>query len=903
MKKKSSIIKKNDVTSFIISVLAGMTWDLIKHLLKKEDDDNPVKQTYLALSSAMEKFYRINRLEYLEQTVMPELLNNIQEYPNIKWYLRDIIEDTIDLCLTDDQFSNWIDLYLEECRNYPFAEKDLFEGVFVNKERFLKRIENSLSDYCEETCNHFGDFSATIEKVNQRFEQSWKTQLLTIAEELNYRTKYQPFVKSILEFALGDENCDAIINTLCELLSYTEKNYKLPDYNYYRQQKFEYLLKNPHFNKVWLICGTSGSGKTHLLHEYSKNALFQLNNTIHDNSIVSIPCIIHPINDDLHNQIIKSLQHLFGEELSFNEIKEVINTLGIRISIILENISILMTSPDDFIPIKEEIEELSKYDQFRFIMTINEYDYYLIAPYTQFLERYCIVEESSISHNCFSIDEENKVQKIIEQILDSYGIIFPYDDFKAGINTPQEALFYGESAQDEKEALPPSTYYSFVENIVRWKDAPLRRRVTSKALRTVIEGLINNHSLTIQDGIAEDTVIKALKDAQLISYQSTQRGSIYSLESEKNIYQIRIYPYWAAKIISTLGINIIPSSLFQYPSEIIEWLISNYIFYNDRDLSWDTVSDSDLNVFFNYLWDNHLLEYALFCAQKSDKVFAKALYSFIIGDCRTITNSKLCYAIIRFIYQSSLKRIEKYRLCCRIADYVIEDGLKDVYERTMTLITENSSNASKLRKDMIVLSPCKNNSINYINGYIVGHKYMQLSFAPKYETIVDIIKQLISVINNNDELLNQIKKSEGNNESYMDFFLRSCFEYIIFKTGNILEIYEALQNLFFVKFPIGAYIKRNLTCAAGNIFQKGILSDTDYKSQYISLAKMYSRKHSFYEKSTAWFLISNSVGNDGDPLDRELFKILIRLAKDKTIMDKYGENIQKFLASPYNLHN
>ena len=83
-----------------------MTWDLIKHLLKKEDNDNPVKQTYLALSSAMEKFYRINRLEYLEQTVMPELLNNIQEYPNIKWYLRDIIEDTIDLCLTDDQFSN-----------------------------------------------------------------------------------------------------------------------------------------------------------------------------------------------------------------------------------------------------------------------------------------------------------------------------------------------------------------------------------------------------------------------------------------------------------------------------------------------------------------------------------------------------------------------------------------------------------------------------------------------------------------------------------------------------------------------------------------------------------------------------------------------------------------------------
>lgn len=214
MKKKTSFINKNDVKSFFISVVAGMAWDLIKRLLEKEDDDSPIKQIYLALSSATEKFYLINKLEYLEQIVMPELLHNMQKYPSVKWNLRNIIEDTIDLCITDDQFRNWIDFYLEECRNYPFAEKELVEGVFINKERFLNRIENRLADYCEQSQNHFGDFSATIEKVNHWFKQSWKNQLLTIAEKLNYQAKYQHFFKSAIEYAMGDENCDAIINTL-----------------------------------------------------------------------------------------------------------------------------------------------------------------------------------------------------------------------------------------------------------------------------------------------------------------------------------------------------------------------------------------------------------------------------------------------------------------------------------------------------------------------------------------------------------------------------------------------------------------------------------------------------------------------------------------------------------------
>ena len=99
----------------------------------------------------------------------------------------------------------------------------------------------------------------------------------------------------------------------------------------------------------------------------------------------------------------------------------------------------------------------------------------------------------------------------------------------------------------------------------------------------------------------------------------------------------------------------------QSESEIIEWLISNFIFYHDKNLNWSTVSDSEINNFFSFLWDNHLLEYAFFCAQKSDTFFSKALYSFTIGNYRTVSAPKLWYAILRFIYHSSLKRLKLTR--------------------------------------------------------------------------------------------------------------------------------------------------------------------------------------------------------------------------------------------------
>lgn len=94
--------------------------------------------------------------------------------------------------------------------------------------------------------------------------------------------------------------------------------------------------------------------------------------------------------------------------------------------------------------------------------------------------------------------------------------------------------------------------------------------------------------------------------------------------------------------------------------------------------------------------------------------------------------------------------------------------------------------------------------------------------------------------------------------------------------------------------PFGHFIKRNLTCAAGNLFSN--MHNQNYNELYISLTKEMAGSEIRMNRLTAFFLIENSIDAESTELHPKLKEILLELRLDKDLFAHYYERIQKLLS-------
>jgi hypothetical protein len=193
---------------------------------------------------------------------------------------------------------------------------------------------------------------------------------------------------------------------------------------------------------------------------------------------------------------------------------------------------------------------------------------------------------------------------------------------------------------------------------------------------------------------------------------------------------------------------------------------------------------------------------------------------------------------------------------------------------------------------MLELASCDVSDINFINGYKVGEVFMHLSEqeGKRFEVV---ISDIIDYIYENKFILEIIKN--GNNSSFFDFFIRKCMENYLYMTPKDLKtVYCDFENFFHIKQPVGAYIKRNLTCAAGNLFSSHGKHRRGFYEEYIGLVAYFAEKEEYYEKATAWFLIKNSVSEKEARLNKRLYEILSELVIDRRMMALYEKEGRTF---------
>ena len=825
---------EESIASFFISLAAGIVWDGIKLALKKSDDPK-LSKSLLSISDAIAEFHDELSIAYCEDVVMNRFVEAVKRWKDWSWRFRDIIEYTI-RPLSDDEFIVFCDiLRLKIPEFHTFTDRDRV------RERIQYKLPTGESGY--------GDFSKLVNRTIYCFGSSWKQDVAEMFAGAGIK----------VPFAEKAENCDSVLEAFRTARSThnEELNQKLEEKEI---KLLDEYLDYPHFNKVQLICGTSGSGKTHYVRLYADAVASKIYEP------VAVPCNVTVTGTSLHQDFLISLREFLEVEYTtVEDFVKLLDAISLKICLVIENAVI------DWKMFASAIKDFARYEQFKFMVTISEYEYYLVEQEPEFLDRYCITKmDRSVFKNCLSIDEINQRQGVIDGILQGeYGV---YIEFQAGISTPQEAIYYGECVKEEDNPSPPESYFEYIEKITDWKNKALPEVNLSEMLNEISE--------------QKDSVIETGLD--VVPYRKAQ---LMSLEEGKGVfsihpsYHLRIYPFWAAKLI---GYG--EDHPLEYSEDIRTWLITCYIFYRYEQYR-DKAQGGNLQEFFSDLRSKRLLEYAAFCAYKSSTEYIRGLHEFLLTT--EIDSPVLCYAVLRFIDQCHLKIYEKFELCVHIAEKLEEYGLKDFYTRTLEEILAGASKQVKLRSNMVPLTSCAVKDVNVINGYKVGQRYMELA---KESDAYDLVWNICEYILHKPEIEQTIGSND--NDSFMDYFLRKCFEFVIGHSSkfhtSLKDLYEDLKRIFTLRTPVGPYVKRNLTCAAGNLFENR--NDDAYEEEYVELAKDYLEAEELHDRYTAWFLISNSVSRN-DPLDYRLNEILEEILEDSEIVSRFGDEIREFMAN------
>lgn len=860
---------------FLASFAASVVWDGVKAFFKTHPDE---EQTWKALCSSLKRFYELNGWSgsFDEKIVLPSFVEGYKKFKNPKWHLRDILEYAIgDTLLHDRQFKMWINLFEEECKKSSLINSD-DDLPFSDRETKLIEIRNKLIDNGDE--KSFGDFSEILTRIVELFNTSWKTKLLEIFDTLEYNED----VIDTIDFIHSSEICDHIVREMKRLIDTA----KWKDET--KKTQLKKLLEQLCFNKILLVSGTSGSGKSHFIHQYCNYSAKLLQSDIN----VTVPCFVETQSlISLYKDIITSLQNFVTIELpTLEEYLHLLDALHIRICFVVENVNTLLNAIDDWRLFTGVIRRFSRYEQFRFIITINEYEYYYTESDQGFLKQYCVDIPKhycprNLFRNVLSIDQINQKQGIINKILNDEYKIFEYLDM---ISTPQEAIYFGECITEERSnaadkvtslIAPPSTYFEFVEKIANWKSDQLQK-AGSSFIEPVLNEIIKQKKLIIYTALP----IKPFLDVQLLSLEK-QKTSLFKKAKE---FHLRIYPFWAVNIVCYDF-----QHLQDYPEEMKEWLVPCFIFKN-LEMELEGVYPNYQNLF-GQLYKQGLFDQALFCSRKATELYIRQMNVFLDNNPFPISTPKLSYALLLFIHEANndLEVVDRLKLCLLGADSFVDYGLTEIYRRVLENILRDVHDSADLVEDMLMFVKCQNVDINHINGYVFGERLLNLS--DKKIDILGITNEIVKLFAYKTDLLNQIV--DGNKHNFMDYLLRKIYEVHIGKEKKSLNVLLDMHDGFFsIKKPIGSFIKRNFVCAAGNLFEKS--ADNIYKQKYIRTVQKYAASDKESDRQTAWFLICNSIGEDSEKLDPELRQELEHLMLCPEIMRKFGEKIKILLNTP-----
>lgn len=325
------------------------------------------------------------------------------------------------------------------------------------------------------------------------------------------------------------------------------------------------------YNKVILVSGEPGSGKTHFLNELFRSSL---QNDITNIVFIPLKCddIIReaPVTPDKWERLLlRGLKNCFNTEI--DNFDFFMCDGFFRLVFVIDDIHRLYLHRQDcFEQLMQSVTANTKYDFVVWVFTINQFDMYLLDSKNSILYNY--IMRSSVENGLFKpslnltrFNEENSVGK---DVLSLYNIkLSPFtfeaesqeNTYRNGVcspyNNPLYAHILGKSGVTEM--LPHMTeYLGFIEGLVGCFDRRLKSpnvmqyplvksTIESIAKMSISKSKTSFNASEFSD-ISENN-IAILRECGLLQ-RIEEIDDVFSLSNFEEVYGLYIDIYWILKI-------------------------------------------------------------------------------------------------------------------------------------------------------------------------------------------------------------------------------------------------------------------------------------------------------------------------------------------------------------------
>ncbi|MGN7232843.1 trypsin-like peptidase domain-containing protein [Priestia megaterium] len=811
---------------------------------------------------------------------------------------------------------------------YPIKIQDYLKNNMTLP--FESKLDNEDNDLINSS--YFNDF----------FEMStWRSEIIKQISMISKESYSNSFTKERVEE----------LHDVCELdLSYEEfedtmrgKNdwilREIPDNKTYKDIRpllFQlYSLLNKRYNKVLILTGESGSGKTHLLRTILSSSKIEKGL---DYCSIRIPVNSNDIKKKGFEEAIKSsLNHFLNT--NFNNVSDInkfiikLESQGFNFTVIfiIDDLQTLCnSSAKNYIDLKQTIMTYTKYDWISWCIAINEFDQYLIMDNSNFLNDYCYLNDSEKDANLFvSMSRINNENKVCYKILNKHGIDtkaieqFPKNisNIEMLLSNPLISYVYAHTVSENEKELLNIGYFNFIKRYSDIKKTQMlecserdlsfqeKEVQIDNEINQVVNTLIKNKKLSYPISEFND-LFKDLEScfSELLSVHLVNKTiEEYEdpFEKRKDIkFEFVFKLYWAYKI------------LLQFRSK------NNWLEFSSWRKSFINLKDDLLGYEILYLdtdFENNqeVLNQEIVDVLKSDNEKASLLFfgaktSFncqgviflkLLEEEELILNKQETFALMYFLMHTDARNASNPQKCMvlskylnKVSEYELDGYLKDVCKS----IFGKLSRPARLKDCISEFIGCTDTRISRMIGKLAAENFVRIIINKQYKLEEFIKDNLIKFLCKNLEgiekrMKNRQVKGKNSDVPFIEYFLRYLFTSLIeYNNDNKFLLHEILLTNKFYYFgqvdnklkPIGDILRSNSAIAYGSYYKHLHHSKKkNFKEQYISFISKLLESKLTEHRIFAFHFISNTLINEdvNSTLDIDFIPLLKIIHEDKQI--------------------
>ncbi|WP_158068772.1 serine protease [Domibacillus epiphyticus] len=724
----------------------------------------------------------------------------------------------------------------------------------------------------------------------------------------------------------------------------------------FRQLLFHlYNLLKRRYNKVLVLTGESGSGKTHLLKTILSS--YQSEKGLEYYSI-RIPISINEIKDKGFGEAIKfSLNHFLNS--NFNDISDVnhfVNNLkkvGItfKVIFIIDDLQNLCnSSAKHYDDIKQTIVMYTKFDWVSWCLSINEFDQYLIMDNSRFLEKYCFSNNFDDANLFVSMSKINSENKVCHRILNNYGIDtkviekFPQNitNIKMLLNNPLISYVYANTVNENEKELHNICYFNFIKRysdikkkqMVEYseRDLPFQEKDVqiNNEINQVVNFVIKNKKLTYSESELND-LFKSLAHCyfELRSVHLVSKAIVEfedDIESRKDIIVKFVFKlYWAYKILLEFRSRDNWSEFSLLRDSFVELkddLLIYEILYLDTDFEKNSeILNQEITDVLNSTSEKGLL---FFVGIKTSFNCQEIIFLELLEKGELILNKQETFGLMYFLLHTNARNAKIPQKCIVLSKYlnkVSEHELGGYLNGICKSIFGKLNNLTKFKRCMAEFICSSDTNISKMIGKIAAENFIRIVTEKQY-SLEEIVKNhLIIFLGDNLEKIKESmntgsEKGKNSNATFIEYFLRFLFRLLIENNeDNRLLLHEILlkENFYYLervkadnKFKIIGHILRSNSAIAYGAYYKHLnhSKKKNFKKQYIECITKLLDSELIEQRILAFHFISNTL-IDEDPkstLDIDFFPLLKVIHEDNRLemfndgrKDFYERNFYPYL--------